>query len=528
MQVVFDNGHFICRCDYENRELPKRAGFYWHQEKRRWYTSSPTIAARLREYCDETAKFKINQVLITNEPWAGRLTYPKDETPFPFQGEAARFALARNRSYLGLDPGLGKTIVAALILNADRFPCVYVCPPFLMRSVKAEFEKWLNYAVNIELYTPDTKISLPSDGVLIVPDSVIHKEKVRRTIFDFVKFHKGRSSFKTQLFVDEAHRFKSETALRTKAIFGYHSKKKKVSGIVELFDRVTFLSGTPMPNRPMELYPLLSAAAPETIDFMNKFDYGKEYCAGYENHFGWDFSGASNLPKLASKVIGPFMLRLRKADVLKSLPPKTEELVIIGDNLPSHTAAMDRGILEKYSPDDLMKSEIALFVSKGESEEIHVSTYRKELGIAKIDPAVEFISSILNETEESVLVFGIHKTVIKELEFGLSEFSPIIITGDTPMAKRHDLVKTFQEDSTRRLFIGNIQAAGTGFTLTKATRVIFVEFSWTPSDNDQASDRAHRIGQKDNVYCQYLVFKNSIDRAVMETIFRKKKVTAHV
>jgi SWI/SNF-related matrix-associated actin-dependent regulator 1 of chromatin subfamily A len=158
----------------------------------------------------------------------------------------------------------------------------------------------------------------------------------------------------------------------------------------------------------------------------------------------------------------------------------------------------------------------------------HVATYRKELGMAKLPHAVTIIKSILEETDESILVFAIHREVTRGLVEALEKYSPLGISGDTPVDRRQEIVREFQENPKRRLFVGNVQAAGVGFTLTKATRVLFVEASWTPADNDQASDRAHRVGQTDNVYVQYLVFKNSIDRSVMETIFSKKRVTAHI
>jgi SWI/SNF-related matrix-associated actin-dependent regulator 1 of chromatin subfamily A len=318
------------------------------------------------------------------------------------------------------------------------------------------------------------------------------------------------------LFIDEAHRFKNDTAGRTKVIFG----DKKKEGIAKWFDRVYYLSGTPMPNRPMELYPVLSNSAPETIDFMDRFKYGIKYCAGHKNEFGWDFSGASDVTELASKVIGKFMIRMRKDEVLKELPPKTEELVLIGDNLTPKLAEIDSKILKTFSPQDLMNGRL------GDGEELHLMTYRKELGIHKAPLAGKYIESLLEDTDENILVFAIHKDVIYHLQTCLEKYNPLVITGDTAMKVRHDVVQRFQDASGgHRLFIGNIQAAGTGLTLTKASRVVFAEFSWVPADNDQASDRAHRIGQRDNVFVQYLVFQNSIDRTVIETILRKKKVT---
>ncbi len=75
------------------------------------------------------------------------------------------------------------------------------------------------------------------------------------------------------------------------------------------------------------------------------------------------------------------------------------------------------------------------------------------------------------------------------------------------------------------MLIGNYLAMGIGFTLTKATRGLFVEFSWVPGENEQAGDRMHRIGQTGSVHIQYMVYKNSIDKKVIEALLRKRKAT---
>lgn len=519
MKVIFTDGVFICRCSFEERNLPKESGFRWDQTNKRWFTKSAQVAARLRDYCDETAKTQISKTRLDVETWTGGLSFSKEETLRPFQENAALFALSRNRSYLGLDPGLGKTPIAATIAQTldSKTPTavVYICPPFLTRNTEAEFSKWAP-KLAVKRYHPDENKA----QVMIVPDSMINRDLTQENIYHFIKYVKGRG-FQTLLVVDEAHRYKNPTAARTKALLG--SKEKE--GLASLFDRIVYLSGTPMPNRPMELFPILNHSAPQTIHNMNYFEFGRKYCAGHRNDFGWDFSGASNLTELSANVLGTFMLRMKKDEVLKELPPKTEEMVLIGENLTPKLAGLDAKILEHYSPEDLMEGRIKAELG---ADTLHLSTYRKELGIAKAGAAAEYINFLLEDSDESLLVFAIHTDVIEQLKKELASYDPLVITGQTKMEDRHAIVKTFQTDKNRRVFIGNIQAAGVGLTLTKATRVIFAEFSWVPADNDQASDRAHRIGQTDNVFVQYLVYKNSVDKAVIETVLKKRKITARL
>lgn len=496
MRLSFNGEYFYVTCAFEERRILRETGFRWSGKNRRWYTASARVAGKLRVHADQSAKNELNRIQIIETPWLGPLPVPAGLSLMPFQERAARFALSRNRSYLGLDPGLGKTIIAAVIsreLAKLKHVTAYVCPPFLTRTVEDEFIKW------------------KAPYALIVPDSKIYRFEFASQIAKLLD-HAREHGRPTLLFVDEAHRFKTENSQRSQALYEWARK----------FDRVVFLSGTPMPNRPIELYSVLSNAAPETINHVDRFNYGRKYCAGYHNGHGWDFSGASNMGELRERVYGKFMLRMKKAQVLPELPPKTEETIFIGDNPPKLIAALEKQILEDHAGEDLLKEELADEITDSTGKP-SVATYRRILGEAKVKDSVAVLKALL-DSDEAILVFAYHTKVIEMLAQSLAKFAPIVITGQTPMKDRHELVHAFQTSQIRRLFIGQIQAAGTGFTLTKASRVVFVEYSWVPAENDQAADRAHRIGQKDHVFVQYLVYRNSIDRTVLETVLRKRKV----
>jgi SWI/SNF-related matrix-associated actin-dependent regulator 1 of chromatin subfamily A len=250
---------------------------------------------------------------------------------------------------------------------------------------------------------------------------------------------------------------------------------------------------------------------------MNKFEFGIRYCAGKRNKFGWDFKGSSNIKDLASRVMGAFMLRLRK-DLL-GLPPLTEGVVIIGENLTPALHALDTAILREHSPEDLMG-----YLAPN----AHVATYRKELGKLKAKAALPFIKSIIEDTEDNLIVVTVHREVIKIISEGLTIYNPSIISGDVPTNKRLEIAKAWQADTTKRVMILNNIAGGLGFNLTKANRVVFVEFSWGYEDNRQVYDRAHRHGQENAVHVDYLIFKNSIDRKVIEVTERKRALGAYL
>ncbi len=475
------------------------------------FTDSHRVASGFRIHADESAKKELNRVFIDVTPWPGCAPFaPAGLTPKDFQIEAALFALSRNRSYLALDPGLGKTIVIALVINALRATfrhsekVVIINPPALLVNTAEHLKRWCDIIdedfEGIQIFNGDIS---PLTDILIVPDSMIHRKSVMEAITNFVAIDHAT------LFVDEAQRFKSPTAKRCKAILGRPP-------LTRLFEKSVFLSGTPIENRTMEIYPVLKRCAPESINFMDRFDFGMRYCAGHldEETGHFDFSGDSHSEELFTAVKKDFMLRMKKTDVMKELPPKVHELVFIGENLPPRVAELDRKILKEFSPTDLMKAKF---------NTPYLSTYRRLLGIEKASLAIEYVKNLLTDTDENVLVFAIHKDVVQMLVEGLKGFSPLVIVGAVDKKHRQGIVDEFQNNPKKRLFIGNIDAAGVGFTLTKATQVIMVERSWKPSANEQASDRAHRIGQTQTVFVKDLVFVNSVDRVVIETGIRKSK-----
>jgi SWI/SNF-related matrix-associated actin-dependent regulator 1 of chromatin subfamily A len=501
--LTFDGKRYLFNCEFQNRALPKAAGFHWDKVLK-WFTTSEVVAARLREYATGDVKKKLSGILIEVSPWSKPLPQPpKGKKLLPHQVEAVKFALSRNRCYLGLDPGLGKTICAATIAKALGAPVVYVSPPFLMRNVEAEFKTWA-----------------PEVRLMVLPDSQLTKEDIFHTALKWAQ--RG-----AMLVVDEAHRFKTDDALRTQCLLG---GKKFQPGLFELFGRQVFMSGTPMPNRPKELFSILSVAAPETIGGMEFFDYGRRYCNGFKSKWGWDFDGASNLGELVRNVIypdGPFMIRMRK-DLL-DLPPKLEEVFILSKNMSPRLSQMDKSLGKKYaSAEDLIKNQIAAKAGKS-PDDLHIGTYRKLLGLEKVEPVSTYVDSILDETEESILLFAYHREVIAKLAERLKNHKPLVITGATPSKSRQAIVNQFQEQhSGRRLLIGNYQAVGIGFTLTKATRGIFAEYSWVPGENEQAGDRMHRIGQKNSVLIQYMLFEKTLDQLVLETLMKKRRITQYV
>mgnify|MGYP001353069596 FL=1 len=140
----------------------------------------------------------------------------------------------------------------------------------------------------------------------------------------------------------------------------------------------------------------------------------------------------------------------------------------------------------------------------------------------KLNQVKEWIRDFL-ATDGKLVVFAIHRFVIDEL---MKEFKDIAVKvdGSVTGANRDKAVQAFQNDDNIRLFIGNINAAGVGLTLTAASSVAFIELPWSPALLDQAEDRCHRIGQKDTVNIYYLLGVDTIEERIVKMLDSKRKI----
>ena len=410
---------------------------------------------------------------------------PIGQEYLPYQVEGIEFAKSRNAVLFGDEPGLGKTVQAIGWLNChpEVETLLVVCPASLKVNWRRELDKWL-----ID----------PCMEIVIINYDVLHKLDMTRR-WDAVIF-------------DEAHAVKNRKAKRSKLC-------KQIQASAKLA-----LTGTPFLNRPIELWSLLNLLVPELWPASSFMKYAYRYCGAYQGKWGMVMDGATHLDELRQH-LSYLMVRRLKADVLKQLPPKRRQIIELpkeglSASLRARLAEASKrieGIEDTYAT-DARRLEGELSVAWQD-----MAALRHEVGLAKVPGCLELIRDAV-ESSGKVIVFAHHRDVIAALGEALMEYAPAIVHGGVPVPARQGEVDRFQRDGKCRVFIGQIQAAGVGHTLTASSHVIFVELDWTPGMVSQAEDRAHRIGQKDSVLIQHVVMEGGFDARMVKALVRKQMV----
>lgn len=282
-----------------------------------------------------------------------------------------------------------------------------------------------------------------------------------------------------------------------------------------------------------------------------KFIY--RYCGAFHDGFGIDTKGASNLDELQYKLRTSFMIRRDKKEVMSELPPKTRQVVIMPDDglqkkVENELSAI-RGLVALYeqmlgmAPAESVEETDKRFWQTVQtvngrfvdssvrlSEDFNLafeelSLARKELALAKVPLAKQYIDALL-DAGEKVIVFCHHKAVADLLRDHYPECA--FITGKVPTQKRQAQVDKFQDDPSCNPMIGNIDAAGIGFTMTAATHVVFVELVFNPSQMEQAEDRAWRDGQENAVMVHILVVDHSFDARNLNILEAKAEILDNI
>ena len=441
--------------------------------------------------------------------------------------------------------GLGKTIQTIVSSKKLYGGSLIVCPA----SLKINWQREINnmYPDDGVCILQKGKISNESDNWFIVNYDML--EKLIEEITYLIEQKKIK-----HIDLDEAHYIKGDS-LRSKAIIGGRKMKKsgeKASfrGLVKLVDSINCITGTPILNKPIELFNILKAIGHPLAK--SKERYAERYCGRFWMYRIWDGhryytipqsvyyakfnkpgikiamrwpddSGATNLDELREQLKG-WMIRRKKEDVI-DLPEKIisiKEFEIDKDWTKKYKNAFNDYIqFRKDNPIDGWNEENVLM----SRQLVEIQKLKQVCSLAKVDTIVEDIKEAVDQGEKVIVFSQYTKTIdaitdkMQELGIGVTA-----LTGDCDMVYRQASVDSFQNDPRVKVFVANIKAGGVGINLTKASIVMFADMEWSPEIHNQAMDRAHRIGQTGTVNVYYYIAKGTIEEDIMEVLKSKKEI----
>jgi SWI/SNF-related matrix-associated actin-dependent regulator 1 of chromatin subfamily A len=414
----------------------------------------------------------------------------------PYQQAGVEELLAKltaNKAHGALladDCGLGKSCQSIEVMNrlyenglleSPEPKALIVCPASLCINWKRELAMWLRAPIDVEV----------------------------RSYGEIVGGKQESPRYKIAVF-DESHYLKNPDAKRTKACMKLQA------------DFRIFSTGTPILSRPMELYPILQALGIK----MSRVQYGVKFCAGrlvrvpirggHGYRKAWDFQGASNLDELNASLRSAVMVRRSKAEVLTELPPKVRQIIAM-DFASGESEAFRKHFASLDEAADILKEAATIPFQE-------IAVERHNIALAKLPHVIKFIDDLLEE-EEKLVVFAHHRDVVK----AIVDAGPdrVMLLGGMSKAQKDAAVQEFQHGKAH-VFVGQMEAAGVGLTLTAAQTVVFAELDWTPGNVLQAEDRLHRIGQRDTVRVFHIVAENSIEARIVQKIVEKEAVIEEV
>jgi SWI/SNF-related matrix-associated actin-dependent regulator 1 of chromatin subfamily A len=436
------------------------------------------------------------------------------------QEEGIKFLLSRNGCILADDMGLGKSIqsiIAALESGAKK---ILVVTP---SSAKINWEREINVfcsetAIIEGKKWNDAKFTIINFDIL-KNFHTLHDGKPPKKDEPEIILNRDLANAGFDLaIIDEAHYLKNNDSIRGKIMVELAVKHN--------IQKVWLLTGTPVANRPMDFFNLLkiikSPIAQNWKHYAVRYCDGKKFFKTLKNGQKrqiWITDGASNLEELASKTKNIILRRL-KTEVL-DMPDK-----VITPTY--HRLSTKEWIQYEQLWDDYLQKRVSEGKRNGNLQKdlVELILLRQFIAAVAIPHTIEMVENAI-EMGRKVIIFT---SFTEELQILQNHFGKLAVSHNGPMTanQKQKSVDAFQNNPKVKVFIGNIKSAGVAITLTEATVVVFNSFDWVPGNNEQAEDRAFRIGQKNDVNVYYQLFDDTISTRMWNMLRNKKDVIATI
>jgi len=417
---------------------------------------------------------------------------------YDHQKQTLASSINRKDNLWALDMGTGKTLTAATmskITGAKR--TIIICPSLVKWNWFCDMTRYWGY--NPMYWTILDSLKHKSVRAFRERFVVLNYEQVSRQMDHLL------SDTVNHIILDECHFMKNHNSNRSKAV------KELIHQAGN--PRLTMLSGTPVTNRINDMFNYLKMAQHPLGKNFKKFKERYTISAGTR---GGKVIGARNIPELKG-LVSNLMIRLRSEDCL-DLP----DLIIKNyyfetkDISKEYEQEIENLRAKKAKYDTLHGREKAKMNTEIKA---NIHTLNRLVTTAKV-PQIKKLIDHLTDQGEKVVVFAGYKIPLGMLEEKLGK-TCVKIDGSVNPHKRQQLIDKFINNDSCKVFLGNMQAAGIGINLVNARHVIFMNFSFTPDQIEQAQKRLHRSGQKRKVNVYYTIAKDTIDEHIYSLVADK-------
>jgi SWI/SNF-related matrix-associated actin-dependent regulator 1 of chromatin subfamily A len=426
---------------------------------------------------------------------------------FPFQRSGVLLLDSWTRKYgsvlLADEQGLGKSVQFVAAVSIWPGMTLVTCPSFATFTWHRFFMNWTDLAPElVHVVTAGSE-----DPLRFNPKVVIVSYRLLKKVWPRLKDVKWE-----WWGADECHRLKNASTEQARAALGWRHEK----GIIAR--RSVFITGTPVPKRPVGLYNLLSRRMPHVLgEYSDYFAFIKRYCGAWNDGTKWIADGAKNLDELNMRLRSYGMIRRLKKDVQPQLGRRTTKIVPLPDQPAGITRINKRQTVKTLGTDwRNMRALTELF------KQSDAFSMLSELAEPKIPAVAKFCNDLLEDHEgDKLFIVYRHQIMGRGLADKLAEYGVVHIHGGVPMKKRLPMIDTFQskEPGTPRVIIGQMEACKENLTLTAADQVVFAEMTWVPGDIAQIVDRVHRIGQvSETVTAWFPILRGTIEEHMSNSV----------
>ena len=460
------------------------------------------------------------------EPLFYHAPFPEGMTPKQYQHAGVEYAINRDHCLIGDAPGLGKTAEAILLSNAiEAERTLVICPASLRLNWEREVRAWstIEGVTTYPVLKARDGIS-PKHDYVIISYALLNNPSILNALMDQRWDH---------LVLDEAHALKDPKGNKRTQVICAPDLLPSVCG------RITMLSGTILPNQPVECYNALRLLDWDAIDRASLDTFRRTYYTmgeGYvrgpvlnpktqvtEWKLHWSDSVLNvptNLADLQYRLRRNIMVRRLKEQVLKELPPKQWHPFPMESTTAIRKALKSEGWKQAEKLYDMDPGAF----NSGIPVDGAIATARRELGEAKAPGIAKYVEQLLEDGARKVVVAAWHHTVLKYLKEALHDYGLVFMDGSTSARNKQAAVDAFQDDERVRIILGQMIPLGMGWTLTEAQDVVLAEPDWVPGVNDQMLDRIHRIGQTGSYLIGHIpVVPDTLDERILSTAIVKDK-----